>query len=252
VNGIVQAKLIGGFGNQLHQYVSARKYAELMGAKLEVLDWVGRDIFGLTEPEWSCELPDVNDGASGAPPAVKWGEVNIRLSGYFQVQRWVAILTRSELQAWLVPRPELVKMCRGALPATGYTAAHLRQGDYMGHPCFANVPRASYERACREHGLRVDEWVEQDRPRRVQGIPDRLHFLPDWLVLLRATTLIRANSTFSWWAAALGNAVVYAPIVDDHTGDYDATFARGNWPRCAHTDRTGVQIENLQLPGMED
>ena len=39
----------------------------------------------------------------------------------------------------------------------------------------------------------------------------RLDYLPDLALMMRAQVLMRANSTFSWWAAALGTARVFSP-----------------------------------------
>lgn len=235
MSGVIQAKFMGRFGNQLHEYAACRKYAEIVGAKLEVPDWDGRHIFGLSDPGWSCELPE-RDGDT--PGSFVWGETDIRLVGYFQSQRWIGLLRRSELRQWLAVRRELIDACsiRDGL----YVAAHLRQGDYVGNPFYANVPLRSYVRACAEHGLAgVDRWVAQDSPHDVRGLPQ---FLPDFVTLMRASTLLRANSTFSWWAAALGDADVYAPVVTDHVGEYDADFVRGNWPRCMRA------ADDLRLP----
>jgi hypothetical protein len=242
---IIQIKLLGGFGNQLHQYAAARKYAELVDARLEVPPdsrWIPA-IFGTADPTWSCDLPEVNDGASGHGPTVEWGQVNVRLGGYFQTQAWVGRLSRRELQRWLVPRRE--HLDRVALPAAGYVAAHVRRGDYVNHPLYCTVSELSYTRAAEALGLHIDEWVTQERPR--PG-PRGLEFLGDWLVLMRAETLLRANSTFSWWAAVLGHGDVYAPIVEDRVGEHDVEFSRGNWPRCADTSRVGTRVDDLHLP----
>lgn len=232
MNGIVQVKFLGRFGNQLHQYVTARKYAESVGAELEVPDWVGKDLFSLTERPWSTELPEVGD--------VEEGQTNVRLVGYFQTQRWVGTLSRAEIRRWLVLQPAFFEACGSVIPSRPYTAAHLRQGDYLGNPHYANVPERSYLRACTEHGLgSIDAWAREGSPRVVAGVPD---FLPDFLILMRATTMLRANSTFSWWAATLGSGEAYAPVVMGHAGEYDADFVRGNWPRCMD------MADDLHLP----
>ena len=88
-------------------------------------------------------------------------------------------------------------------------------------------------------------WISLDSPRIIEGIPSEFSFLPDFVALMQADVILRANSTFSWWAAALSNARVLAPIVGDLCGKQDVSFVEGNWPRCAHTDRTGVQITDL-------
>jgi hypothetical protein len=222
VNGVVQAKFLGRFGNQLHQYAACRKYAEMIGAEFEVSSWVGQDIFGLSDSTYSRELPERDGDAVGS---FEWGETNIRLCGYFQLQRWVELLSRAELRSWLTVRPELLEVCR--VPGS-YTAAHLRQGDYIGNASYANVPERSYLRACAEHGLTIDVWARENAPRHVLGVPD---FLPDFVTLMCADVLLRANSTFSWWAGVIGGGRVYSPVVTDHTGEYDADFVLGNWPR---------------------
>ena len=236
MNGIVQIRFMGRFGNQIQQYVVARKYAESVGAELEVPDWVGRDVFGLTDRPYSRELPETSD------PSL--GQTDIRLSGFFQTQRWVGTLSRAEVRGWLAVQPNLLEACRSVVPPEPYTAAHLRRGDYVGHPFYATVVERSYLRACTEHGLgSIDAWVQEGLPRVVAGVPD---FLPDFVTLMRATILLRANSNFSWWAAALGDADVYAPVVTDHIGEYDADFVRGNWPMIAGHELCGV--DDLHLP----
>lgn len=241
---IVQIKLIGGFGNQLHQYAAARKYAELVGARLEIPAGSQiQTVFGLEDPSWSRDLPEVNDGAAGSGPTVEWGQVDVRLGGYFQTQEWVGRLSRRELKQWLVVRKTLVEQIE--IPTkTDYVAAHLRRGDYVNHPLYCTVSKASYVAAADKLGLRIDEWAVQEQPRRA---PAGLEFLGDWLMLARAGVLFRANSTFSWWAGALGDGDVHAPVVEDRVGEHDVAFARGNWPRCADVNRVGVRVDDLHL-----
>ena len=248
MTGIVQVKLLGGFGNQLHQYAAARKYAELVDARFEVPPesrWIP-DAFGTYDPPWSRTLPEVNDGASGSGPTLEWGQTNVRLTGYFQTQEWVGRLSRREIRQWFAVRRELVDRLAVSLPAAGtYTAAHLRRGDYVDHPLYCTVSERSYTLAAAKLGLHIDEWATQEHPR--PG-PRGLEFLTDWLLLTRAMTILRANSTFSWWAAALGESDVYAPVVEDRVGEHDVEFVRGNWPRCADAARVGTRVDDLHLP----
>lgn len=243
---IVQIKLLGGFGNQLHQYAAARKYAEIVEACLEVPPdsrWIPK-IFGIHDRVWSRDLPEVNDGAAGHGPTIEWGQVDVRLSGYFQTQEWVGRLSRRELRRWFTPCQDLV--ARSNLPpAATYTAAHLRRGDYVNHPLYCTVSQRSYTLAAERLGLTIDKWAAQDCPR--PGVPG-IEFLTDWLLLVRASTLLRANSTYSWWAAALSLGDVYAPVVEDRVGEHDVDFAHGNWPRCADISRVGTRVDDLYLP----
>lgn len=59
-----------------------------------------------------------------------------------------------------------------------------------------------------------------------------LEFLPDFFVLMNADVLFRANSTFSFWAALLGDVVTYSPVVEGKTGlRTDIDFVYGNHPK---------------------
>lgn len=253
-NGIIQPKFIGRFGNQMFQYCSARAWARLVGARFECPPWLGSQVFDLHDLEPSVELPEVNDGASSQGPAIQPGQTNVRIGGYFQTQRWVRLFDRTELQLHFRIRQEwldAIGRARGSWDGW-YAAAHVRQGDYIGHWAYANVPESAYVHACEEYGIPRDRvrWVRQDTPQVVGGIPSDISFLPDFVTLLQADVLLRANSSFSWWAGALGNArEIFSPVVEDRVGPCpDAQFVRGNWPKTAHASRVGVHVDDLYLP----
>jgi len=250
--GIVQAQLLGGLGNQMHQYAAARKYAEIHGAKLEAPEWIGRRLFGLDDPHYSCELPVFNDGGSSdTASAVKWGQTDIRLGGYFQFQRWVGLYSRQELKGWFQIQRQWLDACPAVAPGW-YAAAHARQGDYIGHPMYCNVNARAYYQACEQYQIPWARliWVRQDHPWRLPVFDAaQLWDIPDFITLVRARIILRANSTFSWWAAVLAadDAVVYSPVVEDLTGDHVVPFVLGNHPRCAHTSTVGVTVTDLHL-----
>jgi hypothetical protein len=50
----------------------------------------------------------------------------------------------------------------------------------------------------------------------------------DFFLMMKCKNLFRANSTFSWWAATLGDAQVFSPVVGQRTGWLDVEFVEGN------------------------
>jgi hypothetical protein len=64
-----------------------------------------------------------------------------------------------------------------------------------------------------------------------------LDFLPDFLMIIFAKTILRGNSSFSWWAAHLSNATIYSPFIKPKPDDMknkhyvmDTYFVEGNHP----------------------
>lgn len=245
----IQIKFLGGFGNCLFQYACARKYAQMHDAVLETGDWAGRRIFGLQDSDWSRDLPDRNDGGCNLvrDPLV-WGEVNVRLNGYFQFQPWLDILSRAELKRWF----QLDSKWKPFLPEiSNYLALHLRRGDSVNHPLYCVVSVSAYLEALAQYQLPADNliWIQQEKP---ISIPEFEHaglsFLADFICLMQASIILRANSTFSWWAATLSDADIYSPVVEALTGEQVVPFVPGNHPKCAHTRNTGVTLSDLYLP----
>ena len=57
--------------------------------------------------------------------------------------------------------------------------------------------------------------------------------LPAFYRLMTARVHFRAVSTFSWWAATLGNARVFSPVIRGMARNVvhdDCEFVEGNWP----------------------
>lgn len=260
MNGIVQFSFtLGGVGNQLHKYCAARAWAHFVGARFEAPDWWGRRVFEgpAADPLSSCELPPRQCGDNGSPQ-LQDGETNFALVGYCQTQFFVSMMARAELKQHLRIRREWLELI-GPPPADWYAAAHVREGDYVGHHCYANITEESYLRACDEFGIFRERlvWCRETQARKVVGLPPawdglgRDGWLPDFVTLMRARYLLRANSSFSWWAAVLGDAErVFAPVVEANVGRFDAPFVPGNHPRIAHPDRCGIQVDDLHMPGM--
>lgn len=188
----------GQFGNQLFQYAYARAYAESIGAELQTPDWIGRKLF-----------EDVKE-----PIMSSVGEID--LVGYFQGQEHLSLLSRPKLKKWFrfanpirVPKHDLV--------------FHKRRGDYLDYPDFWGVVRDdSYNKAALQFGLNPEDAVILDDTR-----PADL-MLVDFFIMMNCKILLRANSSFSWWAATLGTCEVYSPVIGTQTGWIDVPFVAGN------------------------
>lgn len=125
-----------------------------------------------------------------------------------------------------------------------YDAAHFRRTDiavpgFVGGHCM--VSRESYQRACARHGIDHQRlvWVSDDNSVGwkwkgpvpvVQG--RALPWLPDFLKLAFSRNLLRANSAFSFWAAWLGGAQVFSPLLHEYAPGrvIDVEFVSGNHP----------------------
>lgn len=214
---MINGSLIGGFGrlgNSISQYVGLKHYCKEHGYQLCVpQNWEGRELFSsITEPNIVAELPFVTEGELV-------GQDNVSLKdSYFQDSRWVCQWSRSQIKEWLVPR----RTVKGPK-----IAIHQRRGDYkdLGH--YAVVSDKSYVDAFKEFGYSMSNAkIYSDD---IGGDPHQ-----DFLEIMNAEVIFRANSTYSWWAATLSNAKVYSPVVNDLGGWRDVPFVEGNHPRLCY------------------
>lgn len=202
------SQLIGRFGNQLFQYAALRAEAERDGVPFITPPWIGDKLFNL--PKYEAQ-----------------GEVNT-LPGYRQDQASL-IYTRRQVRAWFTFRPEIEAQLTDIHGVR--VAAHLRVGDYLGIG-YPVVSQESYTAACAKYGHGEGMFfVSEENPSEpITGLPE---WLPDFVRLMRAKVLFRGNSSFSWWAATLGDGKVYSPLIDGlgagvHHG---VEFVTGNHPR---------------------
>jgi hypothetical protein len=207
------SNLIGGFGNQLFQYAAVRALAEKEGREFKTPEWVGEKIF---------VLPPVNRPQKG----------DMELRGYCQNQQ-SAIYTRSQVKEWFKIKPEIEQRLSDMVAKAPFVW-HLR--DYGDCPVLATVSTRSYGEAADKFGSDEYAWmlVRQIRPQHLSGF-EQFDFLPDFYRLMKAEVLFRANSTFSMWAAWLGNGKVYSPVMEGKPGGQivDVEFVEGNHPRCS-------------------
>jgi hypothetical protein len=221
---VVGVLFTGGFGNQLFQYAFARAYAEAHNATLLTPSWIGQRIFVISDTPLNYTLPRA--GFDEIPN----GRTNIILHGYFQSQTAMSLLSKSKLQTWFGLQDEWKRK----FPTRLAIAAHIRRGDYIGlGNIYCLVNESSYTTACQKFGLDTNiTWIQEGNRRQNQELVDvGASFLEDFLLLMNSDVLLRANSSFSWWAGTLGRGRVFSPLVEDRVGLQDVEFVEGNWPR---------------------
>ena len=232
------------FGNQIFQYAASKKIAKMYDCELEVpQEWIGRKIWEIPEkPLQEPFLPKYRFNSFGLHC------VNHDLWGNYQYQNIIGKISKKELKEWFV----LKKEWKDKFPKNEYyAAAHVRRGDYVDKwsNIFCVISENSYLKACDKFNINKNElaWVRENEPTIDKDIPEDISFLPDFMKLLNSSILLRANSTFSWWAATLGDAKVYSPLVEDKIGYQDVEFVCGNYPRMVDSKNCGDTVTDLYL-----
>jgi Glycosyl transferase family 11 len=166
----------------------------------------------------------------------------VALIGYFQNAEWmnnaVAVSTLRNLT--LRNRSNLLLEMKNEAKSTEYIAVHVRRGDYSENPQFGKLTSSYYHQAIdilwntgkyREIWIYSDDEVAADeivaRSLRIftRIVPRELSGLETFDLMRSANAYVLANSSFSWWAAALSfnqDPTVIAP---------DPWFADANTPR---------------------
>lgn len=220
-------------GNNLFQYAHARAYAESIGAELQTDPWWGQQVFGLTEKPIANDHPKRADMDFGL-----WeGEGDIEITGWCLHQQSL-LYSRADVKRWFKFTSEIEKELEFVYRRK--IVQHMRWGDFKSMPDFIAISSESYQRAIYKFlpeweplGHMVCSWSPlRSTPLERTG----LDWLPDFCTLMRAQNLLRANSTFSWWAAALGdNERVFSPQLRGVTPERDVFqnvhFEEGN--HCA-------------------
>lgn len=232
----ITVQLMGRFGNQCMQWLFAKAMAEKTGTILRTTPWIGEKVFDI-----ECLRPTgVSQETVNENGLIQWSllprehQSDVTVVGYAQMQQCM-IYTKREAQQWLRIRDELRPYLDGCTKQRG-VYAHRRVGDYpaLGYPV---VSEFSYQHACWWYGLQALEFVTEEAPIVHPALSQELAFLPDFYQLMRAPTLLRGNSSFSWMAALLGDGLVLSPVItDDHKNDVACKFLPGNWPRFCHLD----------------
>jgi len=186
----------GRFGNQLFQYAYARAFAEQLGAELHTPNWIGRELFmGVDEP-------------------IMQSKGDIDLFDYFQNPEHLALLSKKKVKEWFkFKNPPKVQKHN--------VVFHKRRGDLLTQlDQYAVVSDESYIKGAKKFNLDYKEALILDK--------EHSDFVTDFYLMMNCNNLFRANSTFSWWAATLGDCEVYSPKVENKIGWADVEFVKGN------------------------
>jgi hypothetical protein len=227
---VVQCSCVGSkgrFGNAMFQYAVVRSYAEKYNVEFRCPLWIGEKIFTNVKnsPLLSMRYVDEND--------LKFGDINIDLIGFFQSSKFFDLLNRNKCKQWF----EIQEKWKNKFPKNKnyYIACHLRRGDMVTGP-YPTFTEKCYIEACKQFNYDPADiiWVSEDCPQEDKECNDlNIPFLPDYMTLLNADVVFRANSTFSFWGGLLGNSIVYSPKHDfpayGATGRIDTTFTKGSY-----------------------
>lgn len=193
----------------MFQYAFARANSEITGLRLTTDRWIGEEIF---------DLPDhVPHEPSKAHLPVDYRQNQESL-----------IYTRSQVKNWFKLKPEIEERLQEH-NSKGLVLAHRRTGDY-GRLGYVVVSEESYHKAAGLNGYRIYDILTEEK-----AVMDHRSFIVDFYRMMTCSVLFRGNSTFSWWAATLGNSRVFSPVIEGLEGgkEQECEFVEGNYPRFA-------------------
>jgi FkbM family methyltransferase len=225
----------GRFGNQIFQYAYLRFYAEACGAQIETGDWIGRDIFGLSDPIVTTPPRPLEEGSFDAAAALLPNaklKANVDLVGYFQLPTASIRPHRSKFRVLFELRGHARDAVEQACDKFGagrrpVIALHLRRVD-VGFGGFWAAPLEWYELWLETVWAQWTDptlYIATDDPSTlatfaryrpvhagmIDWVPPDLRFVLDFAFLARADAVGIDNSSFSFTAAMLNeHAKVFA------------------------------------------
>lgn len=203
--------LMGGLGNQMFQYAAGLAVAKRLGENLELnttfYDSHGGRDYQLFHFPISARVTDRTDSRieeAGFP----YQEINQSgmMVGYWQSEKYFADISDDIRKEFALPSTDL-----------DFVAIHVRRGDYLQLPQVFHTLDVDYYEEAAKHFPNADflvfsedtKWCKKNLPWAdvVEGNPPFV----DLALMASCKGMIMANSSFSWWAAWLGNQKVVAP-----------------------------------------
>lgn len=212
-----------GLGNNLFQYCWAREIAERKGYAL-----LSNPILGFPETYSHIYGIENSENMYFTPPATQIFDMDkiyrhdgqIIIYGYSQRYEFY-IKNKEKIRSWLYIENEHLY----DVPNENDIVLNIRLGDYVGlgwdldMEYYVNIlEKETYENAiivCDEpNSERLSVLREMGCVVKDNSIHGRMKFIADFVFVKHAKRCVIANSTFSWWAAFLGNADrIYFPCI---------------------------------------
>ena len=236
--------LTGRLGNLLFQYAHLRAYAEQNGYEVSLPPWIGERVF------------------AGVPEAIRPDKYkpDLDLGEDLHQRQSSLIYTRKQVREWFALKPEVLEKIGFATCRNDSIILNLREGnDYISAGMVCISPESYKKEAKRIFGKYANcSWETDTNPTwfggfsgnpSASGLGTTEVCLPSFYRLMTAPILFRANSTFSWWAATLGNGRVFSPVIEGMKGgvpnQHCSNFVEGNWPRMSQAPEcTDLHLRN--------
>ena len=214
---MVTCKLLGRTGNQMFQIAAVIGYATKHGLEYHIPAHTQNDekwkpmFTHLENPNYNPALPKIKIEERGFAynhlPAPPFKDCNIELSGYFQSHKYFDHCIEDVRHDLGIPYRE----------QAGWTAIHIRLGDYKNLPDFHPVVTKEYlskaikiliGKGCKNFSIFSDDMHEAYEILDLQNwLPDHTYFdftqsgdeLNDLMIGSSCDNIIGSNSSFSLW-----------------------------------------------------
>ena len=205
----------GRLGNQLFQIAATVGFARKNNAEFYFPTWPYAKYF----PNFPRKGPPFSKFEPLDEPAFHYNDLtldvgaNYDLKGYFQSELNFEHCAK-DIRRFFQFSPELVKELKekhfSGLSGAPVCAVHVRRGDYVSNPNYYSLPLSYYLKAMARLGWMEYVVFSDDVDWCRRHMPDWCRFIEtgseieDLALMSQCDHFIIANSSFSWWAAWLG------------------------------------------------